>query len=298
MTSRRIVVGLSESTSSDAAVLWAAQKASTRCASLVVVHGTGGVQESDPSRATRLVDDAVRAVSVQVPGVRAHGECSPLDAADALIAQSAVAELVVVGRGSDSTGLGPVTRRVAAYGQTPIVVVGGGQRLVREGAEPGDDFVVGIGVGRSKGAWHAMDEAFGSAQRNHGRVVAVRVWNDLDGTAPGGPPADSGPEAASRAVLDEHVAQGHAAYPTVPVETRLVRGNAIDVLLDLSAECDLLILGGRLRAGDETSQLSRDATTVLARSRCPVAIVGWPRLDLRPDSATALLSAQPTADVT
>ena len=295
MTSRRIVVGLSESTSSDAALLWAAQKASTRCASLVVVHATGGGLHSDPSGARRLVDDAVLAVCARVPGVRAHGELSELDPADALVAHSVIAELVVVGRGSDPAVLGPVARQVAAHAQTPAVVVASGQGLQRVGSD--GDFVVGVGVGRSKGAWHAMDEAFGAAQRNRGRVVAVRAWNELDsGNATGTQETSS--EAASRILLDEHVAQAAAEFPTVSVDAKLVRGNSVDVLLDLSAQCDLLILGGRLRAGDETSQLGRDATTVLTSAQCPVAIVGWPQLGGRIELANVSRWDLQTVDVT
>lgn len=284
-----VVVGVDGSPAAAEALAWAAQEARLRCAELLVVYASGTGETAGLSAATcaaiateqaryarRLLAEAETAVTGPLhPPVRA--EHYPATPVEALTRLSEAAQLVVVGRRRDDTHsvlLGSVSQRVADHARCPVLVVPGDRRPERH-----DQPVIGVGVGRSLGAMAALEAAFAHAARAGGRVLAVRVWGELDWTrAMSMYNAETAERwrLASRHLLDTCVADVAESYRDVPVELRLIRGPLTASLLDVAAESDLLLLGGREREDPRCSQLGSTATTMLAQARCPVEIVGRP----------------------
>lgn len=143
-----IVVGVDGSEGGTAALEFAAAEAALRAAPLRVVSAwevpastySGGafgagfevpldVETLDAfrARAQQIADDAVAAVKKLQPAVEVEAVAAQGQPADALIAQSADAELIVVGRrglgGFKSLLLGSVSQQVVHYATCPVVVV-------------------------------------------------------------------------------------------------------------------------------------------------------------------------------
>jgi nucleotide-binding universal stress UspA family protein len=146
--SKPIVVGVDGSEAAREALRWAAEEARLRGASLTVVHawsfippqplGDPGMlampsgdlagqlsAESDAARAA--LDDVVSGTLDADPGIEVERKLVEGDAGGALVAESASADLVVVGShgrsGLKAALLGSVSRHVASHAACPVVVV-------------------------------------------------------------------------------------------------------------------------------------------------------------------------------
>jgi len=143
-----VVVGVDGSEISDEALRWAAQEAGLRSARLVAVHvwsfvppqpiGDPGMlavpagdlpgQLDAESEAARVaLHDSVDGVLGAESGVEVERKLVEGDAGEALVAESADAELVVVGShgrsGLKAALLGSVSRYVVDHARCPVVVV-------------------------------------------------------------------------------------------------------------------------------------------------------------------------------
>jgi nucleotide-binding universal stress UspA family protein len=143
-----IVVGVDGSDASRDALRWAADEARLRFAPLVAVHawsfippqpiGDPGMlampagdlpgQLSAESDAARIgFDEAVEDALGTEPGIEVERKLVEGDAGEALVAESASAELVVVGShgrsGFKAALLGSVSRHVVDHATCPVVVV-------------------------------------------------------------------------------------------------------------------------------------------------------------------------------
>jgi len=143
-----IVVGVDGSEASRDAMRWAAEEARLRSASLVAIYtwsfiapqpiGDPGMlavpvgdlpgqlsAEEDAARAA--LDAAVDEALGAEPGVEVERKLAEGDAGDVLVAESADAELLVVGShgrsGFKAAILGSVSRHVVAHASCPVVVV-------------------------------------------------------------------------------------------------------------------------------------------------------------------------------
>ena len=143
-----IVVGVDGSETSHEALRWAAQEARLRSARLVAVYawtfippqpiGDPGMlaipagdlpgqldAESDAARVA--LDDAVEAVLGAEAGIEVERKLVEREPGDALVAESADADLVVVGShgrsGLTAALLGSVSRHVVDHSKCPVVVV-------------------------------------------------------------------------------------------------------------------------------------------------------------------------------
>lgn len=65
-------------------------------------------------------------------------------------------------------------------------------------------------------------------------------------------------------------------HPRVDVRRKAVEGTAHRVLLEESAEADLIVVGAQRRRGHFGLQLGRVGHTLLHHSHCPVAVVPQP----------------------
>jgi len=143
-----IVVGVDGSDASREALRWGAEEARLRFAPLVVVHAWSFVPpqpigdpgmlampagdlpgqltaESDAAR--MALDEVVSDALGAEPGIEVERKLVEGDAGDALVAESASAELVVVGSharsGLKAAILGSVSRHVVDHAACPVVVV-------------------------------------------------------------------------------------------------------------------------------------------------------------------------------
>ncbi|HXQ58669.1 MAG TPA: universal stress protein, partial [Acidimicrobiales bacterium] len=131
-----IVVGVDGSELSRQAVLWAADEAELRHATLDVVHGGSGdlphlgtprSTDVPPTTAGAVVDEAIRLATSRRPDIVVRGETSDRPAARALIDTSEGTDLLVVGArgkgGFSGLLLGSVSHRCIQYARCPVVVV-------------------------------------------------------------------------------------------------------------------------------------------------------------------------------
>ena len=131
MTGKWIVVGVDGSDRARPAVEWAVEEAQRRGAALQIVHGRptrpGYPLEQFLTIAHGLVSEAVAWALTVDPFVPVASQVRDVPAADALVAASERADLLVVGaRGCDSTAsddLGTIARACVQRAACPVVVV-------------------------------------------------------------------------------------------------------------------------------------------------------------------------------
>jgi nucleotide-binding universal stress UspA family protein len=74
-------------------------------------------------------------------------------------------------------------------------------------------------------------------------------------------------------VLREAVEQVRSDYPAVIVETAAVEGAPAQVLVEMSADADLLVVGSRGRGGFSGLLLGSVSQQCVHRAHCPVTVV-------------------------
>jgi len=143
----RIVVAVSRSTASRAAVLWAAQEAYVRQGVLLVTHldlTTAHAPEPDHAAAAcrRLLMEFASLASDAEPGIAVGTVLLTGGISDELIRLSRAADLLVVGidqesHGPGPDGLGPIGDRVLHEAHCPVVLVRdpAGSAAVAEGRQ-------------------------------------------------------------------------------------------------------------------------------------------------------------------
>jgi nucleotide-binding universal stress UspA family protein len=143
-----IVVGVDGSETSHEALRWAAEEARLRSVRLVAVYAWSfipaqpigdpgmlaapvgdipGQLEAESEAAQAALDAAVDAALGAEPGIEVEPKLVERDAGEALVAESADADLVVVGShgrtGFRAALLGSVSRHVVDHSKCPVVVV-------------------------------------------------------------------------------------------------------------------------------------------------------------------------------
>jgi len=286
MWSNRIVVGYDGSDSSISAATWAAKEAQVRDLGLVVINamvppvsggawGPGmqiGIETLEKIResAQSSLDDF--AATLGVKDVKTQAEIgSPTGL---LLAASESAELIVVGSrghgGFKELLLGSVSQQLVAHADCPVVVV-------RETTGAAKETVV-VGVDGSKASHAAVDFAFDYASRHKFKVLAVHAWDvpsfDLI-VMPNTPvPIKMGDITDSEVRLTAELLAGYEAnYPDVTLETRVVRGTAVNAILGAQSEAALIVLGTRGHGSVIGAVLGSVSHGVLHQASIPVAVV-------------------------
>jgi nucleotide-binding universal stress UspA family protein len=148
-----------------------------------------------------------------------------------------------------------------------------------------------VGVSGSAAAAAALRWAAAEASRTHGQMTAVLAWKPQQRAcyAPPGP-ADTtaGREQASR-TLSAAVRAVLGPLAAASVATKVVEGMTERVLVELSADADLLVLGSSSVpiAGRAPGPVIR---TCLSYARCPVVVVN-PETSPAPPARTQLACA-------
>ncbi|MBW8090732.1 universal stress protein [Streptomyces hygroscopicus subsp. hygroscopicus] len=284
-----LVVGVDGSESSLQAVDWAVDEAARHELPLHLVHASrweryeehlpsfGTDRSAGQITAENIVAACAERAALRNPDVKVSAEVLAEDTVLGLLGQGREVFAVVTGsRGRGAlaeTLLGSVSLAVAARAVSPVVVVRGGEKN-RAGALRRVVLAVGDLV---EGA-AAVRFAFREARARNAALHAVRSWR-----RPAHPHAGQSPlereangliyEEQAASVLSEVLGQVPHEHDDVTVHREVIEGPAHRVLLDVSEQADLLVVGA-LRRRDHTGlQLGRVSHAVLHRSACPVVIV-------------------------
>ncbi|WCC80761.1 universal stress protein [Cutibacterium equinum] len=268
-----VIVGVDGSEDGLRAARYAAGSAIRRDADLVVLHavddaavaGTWGIAY-DPTALQDagqvVVDDAIDVAKDRgMDPDRISGEVVLGNPAAILADRSADAQLVVVGRrassGLERMFVGSTSVAVAGMSVAPVVVISRASNPNPTGGKK----CVAVAVGPQNTGPAAIEFGFAEADRRGCKLLAVTVVGQDSQTIH--------EEALQR--LDKAIAPVADKYPGVEVETRLLSGEPVDALVDLSGDVDLLVIDMKKHPilGWIAGGVSRG---IMAHARSPLAI--------------------------
>ncbi|GAA0504762.1 universal stress protein [Paractinoplanes deccanensis] len=222
--------------------------------------------------AEQLVTAAARVARRRVPGLPVTWAVVPGGAASVLVDESRTADLLVLGdRGAGAAAgllIGSVAVQTAAHSACPVLIVRGTLRA---------DGPVVVGVDGSAGSQDALLFAAEEAARRDTELVALRAWDDADGTElnaelPMTYETWSGDE-EQRRVLAEALAGLAEKHPDLPVRPQVRRGSARRLLTGWSRSAQLVVVGSRGHGGFAGLLLGSVGRHLVHHAGCPVAIV-------------------------
>ncbi|WP_405876960.1 universal stress protein [Streptomyces sp. NBC_01136] len=286
-----LVVGVDGSEPSLRAVDWATDEAALRGAPLRLVYASlweryegaalaeGLGRSSEQVMADNIVEAAARRAHRRAPEVKISTDVLPDDAVSMLLNEAHLAAAVVVGShgrsGLAELLLGSVSLAVAARAACPVIVLRGSHD---NRARAGTHGRVVLGVGEEPHDTAATRFAFEEAEVREAALDAVRAWRcpayeSTDHPLLAGEPARLHEQRAAE-ILDSALSTAASQHPAVELRRRTVEGTTRRVLLDASADADLLVVGAQRRHHGHTGlQLGRVAHAALHHSACPVAVV-------------------------
>lgn len=283
-----LVVGVDGSDSSLEAVDWAVDEAARLGLSLRLVHASlweryeggrpsfGTDRPAEEVMAQHIAASCAERARLRDPEVKVSSDVLPDDAVTALLHAAHESFALVAGsRGRGEIAgllLGSVSLAVAARAVCPVIVVRGG-----EPNRQGSFGRVVVGVGDSTEGTAAVRFAFREAETRGCVLHAVRAWRrpaheHVDHPLVADDAAGAHEERAS-ALLTDVLRDAVRNHPRVEVRRQAVEGPAHKVLLDVSSDADLVVVGARRRHGHVGLQLGRVAHALLHHAECPVAVV-------------------------
>jgi nucleotide-binding universal stress UspA family protein len=287
MTAKPIVAATDGSEHSLRAVEWAAREALLRGAPLRIVSVAAmpprmmeeqDVEDIDTvgSILRRNRDDALATAAgraaTAAPDLLIDTDVLTGAPAEAIVESGAGALMLVVGsRGMGAFAamvLGSVSRYAASNASCPAVVV-------RDEASS-QHGLVGVGLGDLDSHAAALTFAFEEAAARKASLTVIHAadtsWVAMlrpgESSAAGGPPAG----AAAGGRLADLLAAGRTKYPEVPVSQDVVHGHPGQVLVELSARADLVVIG-RHTGHPGLAGLGAVRHAVLHHAHGPVAVV-------------------------
>lgn len=261
MTGKRVVVGIDGRPDCENAIRWGAIEAAARGAALQLVHafvwaefrvplGPSDLAPGLRAQADRIVADAVELARKFEPAVPVTGKRVDGFPSAVLLAESAGAELVVIGSRVTGRLLGLIVSsagiELSAHAHCPVVVV-----------RPTDDSLAGnevvIGYDGSRAAGAAVEFGLDHARRHQlaARIVAVLDEDEDD---------------------DHNLLAGLRPYAG-DADIVEVTGHPSELLLEWAADAQLLVVGSRGRGGFAGLLLGSVSQTVLHQAPCPVAVI-------------------------
>jgi nucleotide-binding universal stress UspA family protein len=141
-----------------------------------------------------------------------------------------------------------------------------------------------VGVDGSPGSVLALGWACRRAQTCGDEVRAVCVWTLADSGEDWMPPPGATAPGQRRAerVLQEAAEAVRRDQPAAEVLTLAVEGHAAHVLVEMSAQADMLVVGSRGRGGFSGLLLGSVSQQCVHHARCPVTVIKQPVRDRDP----------------
>jgi nucleotide-binding universal stress UspA family protein len=280
---RAIVVGVDGRPDSAGALRYAAVEARRRQAPLRLVHVVPGfltpgaaVPPRDPTTIGRsVVEQALATVHELDPGLASTTVLLRGDRSAGIVKIAESSQLVVIGRetrrGLDRLLTGTTTAGVAAQAPCDIVVVPPSWDAAETRGQ------VAVGLKGRRDSRELLARAFTEAAVRDATLRVVHAWEladpYLDRTEQRAHAAEW--EANGRDMVLEVIAEWRAAYPDVPVETRIVHGSPIEVLMEASRTSDLLVISRRHFALPPYGRLGGVGHALLRLSDAPVHVVPY-----------------------
>jgi nucleotide-binding universal stress UspA family protein len=276
-----ILVGVDDTPESQIALRWAVQVALERGSAVRVVRayeqelsswpalGVEGYVPAPPpvDRYQVGLDAAVRFAQDRLGHERGSGWLANLPAADAILAEAAEADMVVVGTRSRSkmsaAVLGSVATSVSAQAPCPVVVVRGERRTGP----------VVVGTDGSEDSGEAVAFAFEQATASGQPLMAVHCWHPQEHHIAS---AESTSELLKNR-LAESLQPYQAKHPAVRVKASVLEGRASAKLVELSKDASLVVVGSRGRGGVAGLLLGSVSQSLLHHADSPVAVVRRPQ---------------------
>lgn len=283
--SETVNVGYSGSETSAEAVTWAATEAAARgaalrivtCVQMPVVSGeaalgwnSGAAYEAIRDASVSTSEAMAAKVKATHPTLAVTAEVIPGPAASALLTDTAVTDLIVVGasshQGAAAFWLGTTPRQLVHNGRCPVAVIRG---AATRGAP--DRIVVGIDGSESSDAavvWGA-DEA----DRHKVNLHLVHGWSyayapvDANATQ-----ARDLTEVDADCTLNRSIELARERCGAT-VTGQLVETSAVTALLEAVRDGDLLVLGSHGRGGLRARLLGSTVNSVLDAAAVPVVVV-------------------------
>ncbi|NIK59204.1 universal stress protein [Kribbella shirazensis] len=261
MTEQKIVVGIDGRPDCENAIRWGAAEAAARGVGLHLVHafvwaefrvplGPSDMAPGLRAQADLIVAEAVELARKVEPAVTVTGSRVDGFPSAVLLAESRAAGLIVIGSRVTGRLLGLVVSSagidLSAHAHCPVVVV-----------RPGEDALAGsrvvIGYDGSPPADAAVEFGLAYARRHElpARIVAV-LDDDED---------------------DDHDLLAAVRPHAHEAELVEVTGHPSELLLEWSADAQLLVIGSRGRGGFAGLLLGSVSQTMLHQAPCPVAVI-------------------------
>lgn len=284
-----VVAALDGSHRDDAVTAWAVAEATALSAPLHLVHAVDlgtplsaygelltspEIVERVEQESTKVVVDAAARVRSESPDLAVTTALPTGSPTGALLAAAEGARVLVVGSARKNRAerivLGTTSLSVVAHAPCPVVLV------PEDVGTKGDGRVV-VGIDGSQHSRLAFDYALEASLVRARTVTTVTSWNvEVENgvvvTEPGSPEwvrVDS----RYREMAERTIAEGRAAHPEVDVTVEVRHGRAADVLVEVAAGADLLVVGSRGRGGFRGLLLGSVSQRVLALATCPVAVL-------------------------
>jgi nucleotide-binding universal stress UspA family protein len=295
-----IVVGADGSSSSIAAVAWAARDAELRNVPLTLVHVVAPlvtpaepwVEAPTPASYSNFQEELARqiiaeahkvAVEATAPdrALRTDSQVLYAPIVLALVDLSKQADMVVVGcRGQSAVArslLGSVSSGVVHHAHCPVAVIHDEEPLT---SRPPRAPVV-VGVDGSPTSELATEIAFDEASRRGVGLVALHAWSDmgpLDFASMNWAPIEwRNIEVREEEVLAERLCGWRERYPDVAVRNVVVCDQPAPRLLEQADAAQLMVLGSHGRGGFPGMLLGSVSRTVVNSAQIPVIVARMPR---------------------
>jgi len=289
-TGRGIVVGVDASSTSKAAVAWAARDAEMRNVPLMVVHvvtpltavaegwsafPTDVYAQWQDDEARQILEQAHK-VAVEAAPARAAQVTSEVlhaPAVPGLVDLSRDADMIVVGcRGEEGLAgalLGSVSAGVVHHAHCPVAVI-------HDEVAPTSTAPVVVGIDGSPTSELATEISFDEASRRGVELVALHAWTDM--TRLEFPSINWSPiewrnvKEQEQEVLAERLSGWRSRYPDVTVRKVVVSDRPAPRLLEQAQDAQLVVVGSHGRGGFPGMLLGSVARTVVHSAQVPVIV--------------------------
>lgn len=267
----RIVIGIDTEAASQVAVDWVIRRARVTPAEIRLVKSFDMLID-EPLGDAALLERTKNRIEEAVPGATVDSALIDGSIMEALVGQSASADLAVIGNHRRhpvlSTLSGALPVRFAARSHCATVIV-------PEDWEPRDGSIV-LGVGDDDAADTAVEFAVREAQHPRRPLEVVHAWQlptpSWDAIGALVASADALHD-SHRGILDSSVTRLREAHPELDIRDTLAEGPTVAALLDAAEDAELIVLGTHRRGLATGLLLGSTAVDLLPYSRVPVCVV-------------------------